>query len=76
MTPHEAKEEIEIRFSPLISSGMLEVEIKGKVLALTGRIEAVQAMDRHVMEKHIPVHCKTPAMKESGMEATCKYKFE
>ena len=75
MTPHAARAEILIRYSPLISSGMLKVEIKGNVLKLAGQAIAVQAMDRHVMEKYIPNHCKTPAKKESGREATYKYKF-
>lgn len=86
MTPQEVKQEITIRFGVLLNRGMLKATIKGKVLTLSGKIEAVQAMDRHVMEKYVPNHCKMISRSEScdnfrgahgkGQPATYTYKFE
>ena len=73
---NEAKSEIEIRFSPLISSGMLSVSVKGKFLTLSGKIEAVRAMDEYVMQKYIPTACKAMLRMEGNMDRSAIYEYK
>ena len=75
-TPLSVKREIEKRFRVLVRRDMLKVSVKGKVLTLTGRIEAVQAMDRFVMEKYVPTACKFALRAHFKKDAIYTYKFE
>ncbi|MFA5906696.1 MAG: hypothetical protein WC836_22390 [Desulfobacula sp.] len=77
MTPQSAKQEIETRFPVLINRNMLKATIKGNVLTLSGKIEAVQAMDSHVMEKYMPTACKAvlKLRRENG-DMVYAYRFQ
>lgn len=75
MRPFTPVKEIRKRFPVLLNRGMLKINVNGNILELSGKIEAVQAMDRHVMEKYMPNHCKAILKMEGNMDRSALYTY-
>jgi hypothetical protein len=75
LTPAEVRAIIKDRYPGLLSSKTLAVGYKDNILKLSGSIMAVSAMDRHVMQKLIPTHCKPMEKSEEDGKAVYTYKF-